>query len=185
MTKIDRYFAKGQEAFRKGAERGFGVFQKKFHYTCRPVKMLYRDDIFFVVRACVAMHNMMVETRLEEGEIEDASWYKCVQDTTYVRAADYAEQSVNASDAVVAERAAMGDHSLDNDIVDLEFVREYERTMHLPRRMRIAQRRWEMLADSSEHFRLQRAAKRDMYKRQFGNLDDCEEIADDYDPLKY
>ena len=54
---------------------------------------------------------------------------------------------------------------------------------HLTRRLRIVQRRWEMLSDTEEHFRLQTAAKRDMYKRRFGNLDGCEDTPEDYDPL--
>ena len=183
MTKIDRFFASGQEAFRKDVKRGFGVIQKKFHYMCRPVKMHHRDDIFYVVRACIAMHNMMVETRLAEECAEDATWYDCVNTTTNAPAPDAAERDIDASDDRLAARAAEGDLSLDNEVVDLDFIREYERMTSLPKRLRIVQRRWEMLSDTGEHFRLQSAAKRDMYVRRFGCLDGSEETPEDYDPL--
>ena len=38
--------------------------------------MHHRDDIFYVVRACIVMHNMMIKVRVdEEGEMEDSSFY--------------------------------------------------------------------------------------------------------------
>ena len=48
----------------------------KFLCLKHPVKMHHRDDIFYVVRACIAMHNMMVKVRVdEEGIAEDYSLY--------------------------------------------------------------------------------------------------------------
>jgi hypothetical protein len=38
--------------------------------------MQHRDDIFYVVRACIAMHNMMVTIWVEEEHvIDDSSFY--------------------------------------------------------------------------------------------------------------
>ena len=39
-----------------------------------------REDIFYAVRACVAMHNMMVEVRVSEDQEENSSFYEVAEE---------------------------------------------------------------------------------------------------------
>ena len=60
-TALDCFFAPRQEGFRKSIERAFGVWKCKFlSIGCR-VSLHHREDIFYLVRAMIIMHNMMVE----------------------------------------------------------------------------------------------------------------------------
>ena len=75
-TRIASYFATRQEAIRKDIERAFGVLKKKFLCLKHPILYHHKDDIFYVVYACIAMHNMMVEYRVEkEGSTETSDFY--------------------------------------------------------------------------------------------------------------
>lgn len=56
-----RNFATKQEAARKDIERAFGVLQARFHILCRPSRMWYHERMAVVMRACIIMHNMIVE----------------------------------------------------------------------------------------------------------------------------
>lgn len=80
LSKIDRNFSGWQEAKRKDTERAFGVLQKKFHFLVHAIQMHHREDIFYAVRACIAMHNMMVETRIQDNTEEDSSFYEVVEE---------------------------------------------------------------------------------------------------------
>lgn len=67
-TNIGKLFASKQEAWRKAVEIGFGVWKKKFLSVGRTVTLHHRDDIFYLVKATIIMHNMMVEYRMSRGE---------------------------------------------------------------------------------------------------------------------
>ena len=71
LTRIDRVFAGWQESTRKDIERAFGVMKKKFHFLVHSVMMHEREDIFYCVKAFIALHNIMVEVRVNEGVEED------------------------------------------------------------------------------------------------------------------
>jgi len=68
-------YAKWQEGARKMIERAFGILQRKFQFLCRPVEIFYREDIADIVDACLILHNMMVEVRMEREEPEHLSVY--------------------------------------------------------------------------------------------------------------
>ena len=74
-TKLAFSFAQDQEAFRKDVERGFGVLKLKFLSLLHPINLHHKDDIYYLVLACILMHNMMVEEHMLNGEVEDASFY--------------------------------------------------------------------------------------------------------------
>ena len=63
-----QYFAKAQEAARKMVERAFGVLQARFAIVRGPVHIWDKDTISQIMRACVIMHNMIVE---DEGFVVD------------------------------------------------------------------------------------------------------------------
>jgi len=79
-TKIDHLFADKQEGWRKDAERGFGVLEKKFHCNVHPIQLWFVDDIHYQVGGTIVLHNMMVKERVERGEEENACYYDLVSD---------------------------------------------------------------------------------------------------------
>uniref|UniRef100_A0A0D3D2J6 DDE Tnp4 domain-containing protein n=1 Tax=Brassica oleracea var. oleracea TaxID=109376 RepID=A0A0D3D2J6_BRAOL len=54
-------FAKVQEATGKDVERAFGVLQARFAIVKNPVKTLDKAKISKIMRACIILHNMIVE----------------------------------------------------------------------------------------------------------------------------
>ena len=75
FDRVMELFIKWQEGARKDVERTFGVLVRKFQFLARPNEYWYLDDIKNQIYGCVLMHNMMVETRIERDEREDASMY--------------------------------------------------------------------------------------------------------------
>ncbi|XP_048605321.1 uncharacterized protein LOC125582910 [Brassica napus] len=55
-------FAKVQEATRKDVERAFGVFQARFAIVKNPAILWDKRQIGTVMRTCIILHNMIVET---------------------------------------------------------------------------------------------------------------------------
>ena len=54
-------FAKTQEAVRKDVERAFGVLQARFAVVKNTSKLWDKDKIANIMRACIILHNMIVE----------------------------------------------------------------------------------------------------------------------------
>ena len=54
-------FAKTQEAVRKDVERAFGVLQSRFAVVKNPSKLWDKDKIANIMKACIILHNMIVE----------------------------------------------------------------------------------------------------------------------------
>ncbi|KAL3787001.1 hypothetical protein ACHAWO_008114, partial [Cyclotella atomus] len=52
-TFVDKFYASFQEAARKAIERAFGVWKRKFLSVGNSVRLHYRDDIFFLVKATI------------------------------------------------------------------------------------------------------------------------------------
>ncbi|XP_048618793.1 putative nuclease HARBI1 isoform X1 [Brassica napus] len=77
-------FAKVQEATRKDVERAFGVLQARFAIVKNPALSLDKEKIGKIMRACIILHNMIVEnerggytlydtSKFEEGESSRSS----------------------------------------------------------------------------------------------------------------
>ncbi|XP_044955290.1 uncharacterized protein LOC123405808 [Hordeum vulgare subsp. vulgare] len=66
-TRKNKTFAKKQEGARKDVERAFGVLQSRFAIIRGPAKGWKRNEIGDVMKACVIMHNMIVEEERETG----------------------------------------------------------------------------------------------------------------------
>ena len=58
-----KFFTQVQESVRKDVERAFGVLQARFHVLCTPSKLWYLQDIHYIVKACVLLHNMIIEAK--------------------------------------------------------------------------------------------------------------------------
>jgi hypothetical protein len=68
MGNKRQYFAKAQEAARKMVERAFGVLQSRFAIVRGPARIWDMETLALIMRACVIMHNMIVE---DEGFVVD------------------------------------------------------------------------------------------------------------------
>ena len=68
MGNKRQYFAKSQEAARKMVERAFGVLQSRFAIVRGPARPWDIETLALIMRACVIMHNMIVE---DEGFLVD------------------------------------------------------------------------------------------------------------------
>ena len=62
------------------------------------------------------------------------------------------------------------------DIIDLDFKRKWERSQFMPRKLRIVQRRWATLYNAEAHNRLRNAVKQQLYTERFGKHNDGEEL---------
>jgi hypothetical protein len=67
MGNKNKYFAKAQEASRKDVERAFGVLQSRFAIVRGPARIWDTETLGMIMRACVIMHNMIVE---DEGVVD-------------------------------------------------------------------------------------------------------------------
>ncbi|KAK9225948.1 hypothetical protein WN943_010993 [Citrus x changshan-huyou] len=64
-------FAKAQESARKDVERAFRVLQARFAIVRGPARFWDRDTLHDIMKACVIMHNMIVEDEHITKDIED------------------------------------------------------------------------------------------------------------------
>jgi hypothetical protein len=56
-----KYFASKQESARKDVERAFGVLQSHFAIVHRPVRYWDEETLANIMKACIIMHNMIIE----------------------------------------------------------------------------------------------------------------------------
>jgi hypothetical protein len=76
ITEEHRYYSKWQEACRKCVERAFGILKRKFMILSNPIELFFESDIRYVVEACIILHNMMVEIRVQRDEEEHGDNYQ-------------------------------------------------------------------------------------------------------------
>ncbi|KAG2299831.1 hypothetical protein Bca52824_036303 [Brassica carinata] len=75
--KTHSLFAKTQESVRKDVERAFGVLKARFSVVKNPSKLCDKEKIANNMRACIIIHNMIVEderssfTRYDEFEFQE------------------------------------------------------------------------------------------------------------------
>jgi len=65
-TEREKRYASVVSALRKDVERCFGVVTARCHILKEPARMWNREDISYVMAACIIMHNMVVEYRRED-----------------------------------------------------------------------------------------------------------------------
>lgn len=148
---IDRIFGGWQEARRKDIERAFGVYQRKFHCVVRPFEKWDDNRIAEVVLCCILLHNMMVEHRVANDEVDHEDLYELAPAAGPVADPD-ADAERRDEERVAAAR--------EQGAVTLAQSEKGRRQRLLPFAMRVVQRRWGELVDREENARLQAAIKR-------------------------
>jgi hypothetical protein len=149
LTKKESKFASWQEAKRKDIERAFGVLQKKFNFLNRPVRMFAVDDIFYVVKACIALHNMMVEVRMDNDEEEHVDFYE------EVVLKDPAVEAVEKENEMFEQNADRLD--VNGPVLDLKLLEKFKKAELLGDKIRMAEKRWKHLTDPKQHAELTNA----------------------------
>ena len=66
-----KLFAKAQEAYRKDVERAFGVLQARFAIVRGPARFFYQETLQDIMKACIILHNMIIEDERDEAEAVD------------------------------------------------------------------------------------------------------------------
>ena len=69
-------FAQRQEAVRKDVERAFGVLQARFAIVKNPALFWDKVKIGKIIRACIILHNMIVEDERDEYTQFDVSEFQ-------------------------------------------------------------------------------------------------------------
>ncbi|XP_010450590.1 PREDICTED: uncharacterized protein LOC104770160 [Camelina sativa] len=67
-------FADRQESYRKDVERAFGVLQARFAVIKNPCLLWDKDQVGLIMRACIILHNMIVENERDgysQAEVSD------------------------------------------------------------------------------------------------------------------
>ena len=65
MGNKRKYFDRAQEAAQKDVERTFGVLQSRFAIVRQPARIWDTETLALIMRACVIMHNMIVEDEID------------------------------------------------------------------------------------------------------------------------
>ncbi|XP_065095815.1 uncharacterized protein LOC135717617 [Ochlerotatus camptorhynchus] len=70
-----KHFAKQQEAARKDVERAFGVLMARFAILKNPARLWHKDDLAIIIRACIILHNMVIEYQRDASiEVDRDTW---------------------------------------------------------------------------------------------------------------
>ncbi|XP_050290510.1 uncharacterized protein LOC126728769 [Quercus robur] len=69
-----KLFAKAQEAYRKDVERAFGVLQARFAIVRGPARFFYHETLHDIMKACIILHNMIIEDEGDEAEAVDLDY---------------------------------------------------------------------------------------------------------------
>ncbi|KAM5550857.1 hypothetical protein ABKV19_027286 [Rosa sericea] len=86
-------FAKAQEGCRKDVERAFGVLQARFAIVRGPARCWDRETLQKIMKACVIMHNMIIEDERVE---------RIAHDDLETLARQYAEPDIEIDDVLVS-----------------------------------------------------------------------------------
>jgi len=113
-----------------------------------PINLHHKDDIYYLVLAVILMHNMMVEARVENDEVESANLHNTL----------FATESESSSD-IIDDTA--GVESLLTEARDdqLERCFKYEMVM----------KRWASLYDRNGAQKLKTAMMRHLYRLKHGD----------------
>ena len=105
-----------QESCRKDVERAFGVLQARFAIIKGPGRFWYREDLTYIMKACIVLHNMIVEDERDDFENIDNEAPSSASPVQVSR-----EQTHTFAQFIARHhqiRSSIAHHALRNDIVE-------------------------------------------------------------------
>jgi hypothetical protein len=111
---MQKFFATAQEAKRKDIERAFGILQARFHILSSPCRSWNRDAIDTVMRACVILHNLIIDYSrkyyIDGDYIYDDANYEPMHH--FVLVPRNPEQTIDEREELVTNMQNIGSHNL-------------------------------------------------------------------------
>jgi len=75
-----KLFAQHQEMVRRDAKRAFEVLQTRFAIVAGPPRFYYRNVLQQIIRACIILHNMIIEDERDSDELANDFSYEDAED---------------------------------------------------------------------------------------------------------
>ncbi|XP_023873079.2 uncharacterized protein LOC111985658 [Quercus suber] len=69
-----KLFAAAQEACKKDVERAFKVLQARFAIVRRPARFFHLETLQKIMKACIILHNMIVEDERDDNKVVDLDY---------------------------------------------------------------------------------------------------------------
>lgn len=69
MRLEEKYFAQARKAAIKYVESAFGVLQAQFSMVRGTARVWYKETLTNIMKACIAMHNIIIENESDSGSI--------------------------------------------------------------------------------------------------------------------
>ena len=165
-----RTYAKWQESSRKSIERAFGVFQRKFQIAVRKIEQWYVEDIKKIIESCVILHNMMVEERMDRGEEENSGWYEYrEEDAQGQDSLDPAMEYVQRQEAEMRLHRQLQEAFYTGPAINVSDQNYQQQRQLFNLREMAINRRWDMLHDGREHFRLRNSIMQEVHNKSLSN----------------
>ena len=76
LEQKGKLFAKAQKAHRKDVEHAFGVHQAWFAIVRRLTRFFYHETLQEIMKACIILHNMIIEYERDEVEAVEVDYEK-------------------------------------------------------------------------------------------------------------
>ncbi|XP_033134269.1 putative nuclease HARBI1 [Brassica rapa] len=122
-------FAKTQEAVRKDVERAFGVLQARFAVVRNPSNLWDKHKIGNIMRACIILHNMIVEDERAERTQYVVPGYEESEEERF--SVNMPSPLGNTMDRRTNVRNRQAHHNLKNDLIE----NIWTKFRHLPNNM--------------------------------------------------
>uniref|UniRef100_A0A0D3A6Q7 DDE Tnp4 domain-containing protein n=1 Tax=Brassica oleracea var. oleracea TaxID=109376 RepID=A0A0D3A6Q7_BRAOL len=111
-------FAKNQEVVRKDVERAFKVLQVRFAIVKNPSKLWDKDKIANIMRACIILHNMIVEDERSSFTQFDVLEFQEGEDVDDTFSVDMPTNLGNTIDRRATVRNRQAHAQLKNDLIE-------------------------------------------------------------------
>ncbi|XP_030959008.1 uncharacterized protein LOC115980954 [Quercus lobata] len=69
-----KLFAATQEVCKKDVKHAFGVLQAHFTIVCGPARFFHLKTLQKIMKACIILHNMIVEDERDDNEVVDLDY---------------------------------------------------------------------------------------------------------------
>ncbi|XP_020872053.1 putative nuclease HARBI1 [Arabidopsis lyrata subsp. lyrata] len=111
-----RLFAEHQEGARKDVKRAFGVLQSRFAMIKNPCRFLSKGKIAYIMRACLILHNMIVENERYSYTLYDKEEFE--QDEIHTFSVEMPTNLEGLGDGHTRIRDRQAHHQLKEDLIE-------------------------------------------------------------------